>query len=993
MVGPRDQQQLNKRIMELGEQYWQRMQGEMPSLFDRQYWQGHILDWVMDDESFKVDAFRFVDVLPALQSNAAIASHVQDYLLGQERNLPAVVRSALSMATGGIAAPLAIQAIRSNITEMARRFICESDSQKAVRVFEKLADSNLTFTADILGEATTSDAEADRYLQKYLDLIDVLAEAADKWPTDHILHSCFSRPLPKVNISVKISALDPYLDVADHKNSVRRLQEKLLPLLRKARKHNVFINFDLEQWACHDITYDLFEEMALHPDLVDWPHLGLVLQAYLKESENDCDRLLRLSSRRGTPFTVRLVKGAYWDYEVVHARQNGFACPVHTNKGRTDECYEHLTRRLIENHELINAAFASHNLRSIVHALVIAEEEGLPKNSIELQMLYGMAEPERRILSKDGYRVRLYAPIGELLPGMAYLVRRLLENTSNSGFLRQSYHEGVAIRTMLAPPDSGEELLDKSELVPGDLDSPFGNVGLLDFTRQNVRIQFAEALATVESKLPLAVPLVVGGESISTVESKKHVSPNDQDLVVALVSMAGVDEAEEAVNTTMQAFASWRDQPLRDRAGLLEKLAVHLEEDRFEFAALQCYEVGKPWREADADVAEAIDFCRYYARQALKELGPAKQGNVAGEDNVLFFEGRGPCVVIAPWNFPLAILCGMTAAALVAGNTVLLKPAGASSAIAYGFYQHLLDAGFPEDVVQFLPGSGEEVGNFLVEHPAISQIAFTGSREVGLSIIEKAGDTLPGQAQVKRVVCEMGGKNGIIIDEDADLDAALKGVMQSSFGYAGQKCSACSRVIVVGEIYHAFMNRLFDACKSLPMAQATEPNCRLGPVIDQTAHERLNALITNPPDGANLLFVGKSRSPGFFIPPAIFEVQERENPMLQDEFFGPILTVIRSENFEIALDIANSTKFALTGGVYSRSPRNITAARQQFKVGNLYINRGCTGALVGRQPFGGFGMSGIGTKAGGPGYLQNFANPRCITENTMRSGFTPDFQM
>lgn len=993
MVSARDQQQLNKRIIQLGEQYWQRMQGEMPSLFDRQYWQGHILDWVMDDESFKIDAFRFVDVLPSLQTNSAIASHVQDYLLGRERNLPVVVRTALSMAAGGIASPLAIRAIRANITEMARRFICESDSKKAVHIFEKLADNNLTFTADILGEATTSDVEADRYLQKYLDLIEVLAKAAEKWPTNPILHSCLGGPLPKVNISVKISALDPYLDAADHKNSVMRLKERLLPLLRKARKHNVFINFDLEQWACHDITYDLFEEMALHPDLVDWPHLGLVIQAYLKESENDCDRLLRLSSRRSTPFTVRLVKGAYWDYEVVYARQNGFSCPVYTNKGRTDECYEHLTRRLIENHELINPAFASHNLRSIVHALVIAEEKGLPGNSIELQMLYGMAEPERRILSKDGYRVRVYAPIGELLPGMAYLVRRLLENTSNSGFLRQSYHEGVAIRTMLASPDPGPDLVDKPGLIPGDLDSPFANVGLLDFTRQNVCVQFVEALARVENKLPVAVPLVVGGKSNSTVKIKKHVSPNDPDLVVAQVSQADIDEAEEAVSIAMRAFPSWRDMPLRHRAGLLEKLAALLEKDRFDLAALQAYEVGKPWREADADVMEAIDFCRYYARQALKELGPVKQGNMAGEDNILFFEGRGPCVVIAPWNFPLAILCGMTAAALVAGNTVLLKPAGASCAIAYGFYQHLLDAGFSEDVVQFLPGPGEEVGNFLVEHVGISQIAFTGSRDVGLSIIEKAAKTLPGQAQVKRVVCEMGGKNGIIIDEDADLDAALKGVMQSAFGYAGQKCSACSRLILVGEIHHVFMARLLDACKSLPLAQATEPGCRLGPVIDQTAYERLEALIANPPEGANLLFSGSSRLPGFFIPPAIFEVQEPGNPMLQNEFFGPILTVIRVENFQTALDIANSTEFALTGGVYSRSPRNITAARQQFKVGNLYINRGCTGALVERQPFGGFGMSGIGTKAGGPGYLLNFANPRCITENTMRSGFTPDFQM
>jgi RHH-type proline utilization regulon transcriptional repressor/proline dehydrogenase/delta 1-pyrroline-5-carboxylate dehydrogenase len=988
-----DRYRKDKRILELGQKYWQRMQGEMPSLFDRQYWSGQILDWIMEDESFKIDAFRFVDVLPSLKTSSAIASHVQDYLLTKDRKFPVAVRSALSMAAGGIASPIATHAIRSNITEMARRFICESDSKKAIAVFEKLASDNLTFTADILGEATTSDAEADRYLQKYLDLIDIVASAAETWGPNPLIHTSAAGPLPMANISVKISALDPFIDAADHDNSVSRLKERLIPLLRQAKKKNVFINFDLEQWAYHDITFNLFEKVALHKDLIDWPHVGLAIQAYLRSCEDDCGWLLNLSKRRGTPFTVRLVKGAYWDFEVVHARQNGFTCPVFTNKGLTDAAYEHLTRTLIDNHDLIHSAFASHNLRSLIHALVMAEEEGLPKNSIELQMLYGMAEPQRRVFAKDGYRVRVYAPIGELLPGMAYLVRRLLENTSNSGFLSQSYHEGIAIDTMLAPPNPGPELPSPAACIPGDLNSPFTNVHLLDFTEESVRNEFQSALEAMEKQFPIKVPLVINGEEINTDKAQTHVSPNKPGEVVSITSHADLAEAKQASRVAKRAFPSWRDKPLDHRAELVERLAAVIEENRFGLAALQVFEVGKPWREADADVAEAIDFCRYYGRQALQELGPGKQGDIAGEDNILFYEGRGPCVVIAPWNFPLAILCGMTTAALVAGNTVLIKPAGASTATAYAFYQQLLAAGFPAEVVQFLPGSGAEIGSYLVEHPDIHQIAFTGSREVGLSIIEKAGTTHPGQAEVKRVVCEMGGKNAIIIDADADIDSAIKGVMQSAFSYAGQKCSACSRIIIVGEIYSPFVTKLIESCRSLPIRPSTDPTCRLGPVINQEAYTRLQDIIANPPDGSELLFVGEDTPSGFFIPPALFEVHEPDNPLLQNEFFGPIITIIRSQTFEEALDIANSTKFALTGGVYSRSPKNMRSARQKYKVGNLYINRGCTGALVGRQPFGGFGMSGIGTKAGGPGYLLHFANPRCITENTMRSGFTPDLQM
>jgi RHH-type transcriptional regulator, proline utilization regulon repressor / proline dehydrogenase / delta 1-pyrroline-5-carboxylate dehydrogenase len=293
----------------------------------------------------------------------------------------------------------------------------------------------------------------------------------------------------------------------------------------------------------------------------------------------------------------------------------------------------------------------------------------------------------------------------------------------------------------------------------------------------------------------------------------------------------------------------------------------------------------------------------------------------------------------------------------------------------------------------FFPGAGEATGRFLAAHPAVSQIAFTGSREVGLAIIEQAGKTQAGQAEIKRVVCEMGGKNAIIIDEDADPDAAVKGVMQSAFGYAGQKCSACSRLILVGSVYDPFMNRLREACASLPPAAATEPRCRLGPVIDRNAFERLHRLIAEPPAGAKLLFRGEAPEKGLFVPPVVFAVTDAQNPMMQEELFGPVLTVIRAADFSEALDMANSTGFALTGAVYSRSPGNMAMAEKRFRAGNLYLNRGCTGAMVGRQPFGGYGMSGLGTKAGGPGYLRNFANPRCITENTVRSGFIPDLQV
>jgi RHH-type proline utilization regulon transcriptional repressor/proline dehydrogenase/delta 1-pyrroline-5-carboxylate dehydrogenase len=498
----------------------------------------------------------------------------------------------------------------------------------------------------------------------------------------------------------------------------------------------------------------------------------------------------------------------------------------------------------------------------------------------------------------------------------------------------------------------------------------------------------------VERTLPISVPVVIAGAAQAGRPTLSRFSPSALSQAVASVALATRADVDAAVASAQQAWPAWRDRPLRERAALLEKLADLLEHDRDALSALQSFEVGKPWKEADGDVAEAVDFCRYYARQALIELALKKQGDVFGEDNVLTYEGRGVTAVIAPWNFPLAILTGMAAAALVAGNTVVLKPAEQSSAIAWGLHERLLRAGFPKDVVHFLPGVGEEVGRALVEHKGVAQIAFTGSKAVGLAIWEEAAKTKPGQAQVKRVVCEMGGKNAVLIDDDADLDEAVHGVIKSAFGFAGQKCSACSRVLVHKAVATTFTERLLAAARSLQLGPATDPGTAVPPVVDTEAAARLRAVIDAPGPGATLLFKAElteaQRSQTCLVPPAIFAVTEPRHRLMQDELFGPVLALHVVDSFERGLEVATGTEMALTGAVYSRSPAHLELSRRRFRVGNLYLNRGSTGALVDRQPFGGFQMSGVGTKAGGPGYLLQFVDPRVVTENTMRRGFVPE---
>jgi RHH-type proline utilization regulon transcriptional repressor/proline dehydrogenase/delta 1-pyrroline-5-carboxylate dehydrogenase len=985
---------LERDVQRLGRALHQRLRGKTPGLFEAAYWQGLLLDWAMRDPALKTDLFRLVDALPALSTSGQIARHAREYLLAGGRDLPTGLGLALRATENPLAASISAFVIKQNVRRMAERFIVGQDARHARSKLNKLWDQGFGFTVDLLGEATVNTAESEAYARRYADLIEFLPGETARWKANGILDHGPAGPIPRANISLKLSAMDHLLDPADPDGGVERLLKRVRPLLLRAKELSSFINFDLEQWNLHEITYRLFERVALDPEFAAWPHLGIVVQAYLKNADHDLDRLLALGSKRGVPLTVRLVKGAYWDYEVVQAGLHGYRCPVFTQKGQTDANYERLARRLLDHRATIHAAFGTHNLRSLCVALAHAENVGLKPGAFELQMLFGMGEPERDLLRDLGHRVRLYAPVGDLLTGMAYLVRRLLENTANSSFLRLSHHDHADIGELLArpmdnpaPPDAPSE---PTSDWTRDLTSSFRNCPLADFTSTETRAAFLAAVAEAEKQMPWQVPVVINGRARADGTALFHVTPNDKTRIATCTNSATVDGVEQALALAKKAWPAWRDLPLETRAARVNELGARLAGDRLRLAAMEVHEQAKPWRDADADVAEAVDFCRYYARQALIELSPRTQGSLPGEINILTYEGRGLCAVIAPWNFPLAILCGMTAAALVAGNAVLLKPARQAGAIAFAFHQHALAAGIPSGILPFLPGDGALIGDALVRHRDVVQIAFTGSREVGTAILKQAAEIAPGQAMIKRVVCEMGGKNAIIVDDDADLDEAVTGVLISAFGYAGQKCSACSRLIVVGSIHANFVNRLSLAAEALVPASAARADCLLPPVIDEASYARLWNLINEHGAGVRRGYSIETTGDGWFVPPTIFEVDDPLHPLMQRELFGPILAVFAARDFSHALEVANTCDFALTGAVYSRSPRHLQQAREAFRVGNLYLNRPCTGAQVHRQPFGGFKMSGAGTKAGGPGYLLHFAEMRVCAENTMRRGFAPE---
>lgn len=521
----------------------------------------------------------------------------------------------------------------------------------------------------------------------------------------------------------------------------------------------------------------------------------------------------------------------------------------------------------------------------------------------------------------------------------------------------------------------------------------FKNESPIDFTVKLEREGFAQALSDLEASLlrsPIqAKPIVAGKEQVG-IEIVERYDPADPTKLITQVHYTSLEQANLALSGLAKSSSDWEFTPVLTRCECLRKMANLMRQRRAYISALIVREAGKPWKEADADICEAIDFCDYYAEEMAALAEPRLTMQVPGEDNFYFYQPRGVVVVISPWNFPLAIACGMTVAALVAGNTVALKPSGQTCAIAYELSKIILESGVPPSAFAFLPGRGALLGKALVESPLVDMICFTGSREVGMDIISKAAVVHPGQRSIKKVIAELGGKNAIIVDEDADLDEAVKGVLYSAFGYAGQKCSACSRVIGVGTAYAPLMERLCEAAGDILVGKPSDPATFLGPVIDSVSQKRILGTITEGEMGSKLAFKGQVPESGNFVPATIFKDVDSASQLWQEEIFGPVLACCQAKDFNHALQLANSTAYALTGGVFSRSPRNLDLAKRHFKVGNLYLNRGCTGAIVKRHPFGGFKMSGMGSKAGGPDYLTQFMEPRLTSENTMRRGFTPE---
>jgi RHH-type transcriptional regulator, proline utilization regulon repressor / proline dehydrogenase / delta 1-pyrroline-5-carboxylate dehydrogenase len=967
----------------------------LSSLRDQMRWDDKLLAWAMSNPGLRVQLFRFIDTLPALHSKSEVASHLQEYLGDESVELPAALKGMLNFANpDSMPGQVAATTVGTAVETLAHKYISGENIKQVIKTVERLRKEKMAFTIDLLGEAVITETEAQSYLERYLELMQQLVEASKNWSAIPAIDEADGEAIPKVQVSVKLTAFYSQFDPLDAKGSEDKVSDRIRILLRRAKELGAAVHFDMEQYAYKDITLSILKKLLLEDEFRQRTDIGMTIQAYLRDSEQDVKDVISWLKQRGYPLTIRLVKGAYWDQETIKAAQKHWKQPVYNDKAATDANFETITQLLLENHQYVYSAIGSHNVRSHSRAIAIAEGLNVPRRRFELQVLYGMGDKVAKALVERGYRVRVYCPYGELLPGMAYLIRRLLENTANSSFLRQNL-ENRPIEELLAPPIVKDEKNSSTPNVETRLiaslqtpNSHFSGAADTDYAEEEVRTKAAQAFQSVRQQLGKTYLPLINGEYVNTPEFVDSLNPSNFSEVVGKVGLISVEQAQQAMQAAKAAFPGWKKTPAKQRADILRKAGDLMEERRAELSAWIVLEVGKPVKEADGEVSEAIDFCRYYADE-IERLDKGVNYDIPGENNRYIYQPRGIAVVISPWNFPLAIACGMTVAALVSGNCTLLKPAETSSVIAAKLTEILVDAGFPKGVFQYVPGKGSQVGAYLVNHPDTHVIAFTGSQEVGCRIYAEAAILKPGQKHMKRVITEMGGKNAIIVDESADLDQAVVGVVQSAFGYSGQKCSAASRVIVLQPIYDAFVQRLVEATKSLNIGEAELPSTQVGPVIDANARDRIREYIEKGKAESQLALELPAPEQGYFIGPVIFSEVSPNAVISQQEIFGPVLAVTRVKDFQEALAVANGTNYALTGGLYSRTPSHIHQAQTEFEVGNLYINRNITGAIVGRQPFGGFKLSGVGSKAGGPDYLLQFLEPRAITENIQRQGFAP----
>lgn len=981
-----------QRIAARGKELLDSVRSQAPDLFSPNNLAGKVLDRAMADERFKDRFLRFLDVAAGVSGSTQILRKLREYFGDKEQDIPAELKwggSVLNVG-GALGAKLSASALRGYIEKRIRRVLAGETHKEALKTLGKLRKDGCAATLIRLGSAALSDEEADACEQDCLELLNALENEQAKWKAlgDKKLDWGVA-PLPQ--LSVTPSAFCSRLKPVDPEGSVEAAYERLAPVYRRVRDLGGFLCLNMEGAQRKEITIELYKRLRSAPDFRDYPHLGLTLRSNLRDTDSDLDALLAWAREEALPISIRLVKGARWEQENNRALQLGWASPVYSRKAETDAAFERQAALILENHDICALACATHNLRSLAAVLEQARRLRVPENRYEFQVAYGLGDATRAALRKLGQRVRVLCPYGGLQPGAGYLLRLFQEITSKDSFQRQFLAEKLPDERLLESPLTVLARLDEEsaesplEPQPASLsDDAFRNQPAADFSLPETRAGFRNALALVRGQLGKTHALRIDGQEVTSTDLIESVNSAAPEELVGRVCQASMAEIDQAVSAARRALPAWRETPVQARTEVLLKAADIARGRLYELAAWQVLEVGRQWDEACADVAEAVDFLEYYARE-MRGLGRARRlGQAPGERNELLYDPLGVVAVISPWCSPLAAACGMSAAALAAGNAVVFKPSNLAPVTGAGLYELFHEAGLPSGLFNYTPGHGAMIGDYLVEHPDVACVAFAGSLETGARVVRNAAKLHSEQLVWRRALCELSGQNAILVDEDADLDLAIPEILKAAFSFQGQKNSSSSRLLAHDAIYDACVKRLVEAARSLKIGPAEDPANDLGPLVEHAAQKRVRALIENGRREGRLLLEREQGRRGFYAPLAIFEELDPTSQLSREEILGPVLTVSRVKTFEQALALVNAGRFGQSCAVFSRSPASLERARQELRVGDLLLNRATSDARVGRQPFGGLRLSGQGARVGGPDYLLQFLAPRVVAEYAPR---------
>lgn len=861
--------------------------------------------------------------------------------------------------------------VRNSVKALAKRFIAGETIEEAESSLRELINSGRDATLDQLGELVVSKKEADHYKNEVCKLIRGFSRYVSKGEKNNA-------GIYKAHVSIKVSALSDDFNPTARDHTYTSVAPRLREILKVAKEHHVFLNIDAEHYHYRDLVFYIYKRVLLETEeLKDFQQTGIVLQGYLRDAFVHLQDIIELSKERGHIMPIRLVKGAYWDAETIEADAHSFDAPEFLNKEETDIHFRQLIVEILESYPHVQLCLGGHNLKDHCFAEVLREKHYPNLPEIEHQCLHMTYEALSVGMNQMNWVVRNYVPIGSLLVGMAYLVRRIMENSSQVGVLTQMRSH----KTFNTP--SPRELLEqkraKKRIVHDMTVSQTGNIFFnyppVRLYLNDYKIWWTMALENIQTQLGR----YYSNPFLEEKNPERIYSSSDPTLLVGTIQFASREDAKLAIEKSHNAFyeSEWNKVPGPIRSSILLEVAHLLATNRLELSALISYEAGKNHEEAMADIDEGIDFITFYARVGLRKMRKYSS-----------FTPRGPVAVISPWNFPLAIPCGMVSASLICGNTVILKSAEQTPLIAQKLVDLFYQAGVPKDVLIHLPGIGEDVGDELVRSEKISSIVFTGSKAVGVHIAKTAANRLYYNKNLDlqypvKVVTEMGGKNAIIILANAELDETVEGVMYSAFAHAGQKCSACSRVLIDERIKDKFIARFVEAGRDIEVGKAFIDSTFINPLISKEAKENvLNAveeLIKEANEVGGTVHLNRSSEdglPGHSIGPVIVELPYKQGFNFQSysqiELFAPIVHVIAYSTKEEALDLFNSTPYALTGGVYSQSQDDMDFFSENLESGNIYFNRPNTGARVGIEPFGGFKLSGTGPKAGTKFYTDSF---------------------